>query len=399
MDVKNDVVAPLIEAAPPADVASMKALEALSCIEAWCDIVGIPLLRSNTRAMAWLHRYCAETYVRAQTVPAFPSATHLNDGRPSPSFERVINSTVRAARASGLFQETDLGEVYVSPIGTPNSMFTPANGPTRRRVYFQTGMHECLDGLLRILCLIESSLPMEGFEQVNLHGDTWQAAYRKMVEESLEENPDFVSLGTMLVAQLLMVGHPNYTHRIPMLNPGVLLHRMLLRFVEVFRVGHEIAHAFMPPVTSEADPSISTRIGGTDVLVRRTQKEEEFAADMIAYGLVVVAIDSAEDPLPRELVTYALVAPDLALSLLAFCEQCLEGAGWRRPPADLHASAIERRNWRRQFLEDQGDPKLIKLGQRFEIVLTELQDRVAQDMHQVLGAAIQLNPAWRGERC
>jgi hypothetical protein len=397
MDLENDVIAPLMEAAPPADLTSMEALKSLSCVEAWCDIVDIPLRRSNARAMAWLHRYCAEIYWRAQTVLAVPSTAHLNDGRPSPSFERVINSALQAARASGLVQETDLGEVYVLPIGTPNSIFTPGDGPTRRRVYFQTGMHECLDGLLRILCSIELALPIEDFEQLDLDGDTWQATYRELVKECLKRNPSFVYLGTMLVERLLTAGHPCETHRIPMLTPGVLLQRVLLRFVEVFRVGHEIAHAWMPPVTSEADPSMLTRIGGANVLVRRTQMEEEFAADMAAYGIVAVAIDSAEDPLPRELVEYALVAPDLALSLQAFVEQCLDMMGWRRPPADLHASAIERRKWRRKFLEDQNDLKLIALGVRFEIALTELQDQVAQEIHQILGAAIQLNPAWRGE--
>lgn len=346
--------------------------------------------------MEWLQRYVATTFLQAQSVSRL--ASRLNDGRPGPGFEALIGSTLRAAQGSGLLEETDLlGDVCVLPLGTPNSLFLPTDGPTRRRVYFHSGMHECLDGLLRILCLIESALPMGGFEEVNFHGATWQTDYRQLVEESLEQNPDFVHLGAALMAQFLMAGHPCNWHRIPMVDPGFVSHKVMFRFIEVFRIGHEIGHALIASTTQEMELRLPIRIGGADVQILKTEKQEELVADMIAYAIVAATIDFEDDSLPRELQAYASVAPDLALSLLSFVERCLEAVGWSRPAADLHASPVARRYWRRQFLKEQDDLMPIKFGEHFEIVLSALEIQVVPEIHRSFDATFPLGPAWRGE--
>ncbi|UTH74200.1 hypothetical protein [Chromobacterium sp. IIBBL 290-4] len=398
MEELDRLVDSLTSEASEADPEVLRQRAKLAMVDAWREIVPQLRYKAEAGSMAWLRRYEGSAFDQCARRITPLTKSDYGRGRPTASFQRFIDEANAIARESKLLEKHSLETVGVLPIGTVNSfaLWIAPDSANSKMAVFQLGLHECIDGLLRAVVAIEGWLPFELFDDIDFKSDGWHDSYRAAIDDCIDAHDEVISFVEHLLLRTLFVGHPQGMHHFPLATSSRELHRILLRHVELFRIGHEIGHVVAAAQGPHGAGSLPLHIGPTVVAVAPSTPEEEFIADMIGGGISDAGRPQRGRRMSAEVFRYAGVAPDLCLSMFALLEDAVTALGGCRVALDWHTSARARRQVRRDLLSEWGDKPGIVLGQRLQFVLEAVQRLILPKLKECIQRGAALSAVWHG---
>lgn len=288
-------------------------------------------------------------------------------------FRPMIIEASKYAKQFGITDE-ELGEIGTLPIGTPNAMAIAVPNSSEFVVVFQRGLPLFLNRMSKIALEADFNIRPESYREMRLDEDGWQDRYRSEIRDSLKRYEIPLNHLLSLMFFTIIANDPSLAppHSVPF---SVSLTRTILLYhMEMFVIGHELAHIGKGHLSSDKRKVVYDFNGRLHEALS-TESAQEIEADIFGWTISDASAlrePDGENKLFEEFYYYGVAAPGFFLS----CVLCLERftklihKDWC--PCDTHPPTELRKSLRHYFLLDVGNRAGYVTAEKLDIVLDEM---------------------------
>jgi hypothetical protein len=306
-----------------------------------------------------------------------------------PLLQQVFRPLIKRACLYGKklgIVDKEIGEIGTLPISSPNAMAIAVPGTAEHVVVFQRGLPLLLNRMCKIALEADFNIKPESYPGLRLQEDGWEERYRQAIRESIIENdtPLMHLIGLMFFT--IVKGDPSLAppHHVSISVSTARL--ILLYHVELFIIGHELAHIGRGHLDSDNKRTIVDANGDQHEMIA-TESAQEIEADILGWAISdACALDeSAEQSthLSRELYYYGIAAPGFFFSSVICLEKFTKLIDETWTPSDTHPPSEMRKEMRNLFLKDVDSRAGCVTASKLDIVLEEMFE-AGKDQFKIL---------------